>query len=154
MDLFKNEIINISKIISVDMYVTTAEEARRNSSVRYNSSPRAYELIYFLDGSCTTDFCGTVIEDIPDSIRYLPKGNFIGEYIVKNRKANTCVDIYFDTDEPMPMSALSFTNMSFLKNKFIKIHNAWSSRQPGYYSHAFSIFYDIVHLRGGCLWML
>ena len=145
MFLFESEVINITKILSVDTYVTTEKEAQQSPTARYSSAPRAYELIYFLSGGCDTHFCGTDMRDTPDSVRYLPKGEFEGEYIVRNRCAGSCIDIYFDTDTPLPMTAMSFPNMSFLKNKFIKMFNVWNSRKPGYYSGAQSIFYDIIH---------
>ncbi len=142
MNLFENEIINIEKILTVEKIV--APENKVLKDMRYPTSPKTHELIFFVSGGSDTHFCGVDILDTLNSMRYLPKGEFAGEYTVKNIKPGYCIDIYFDTQSEMPSRAQGFLNMDFLRDKFIKIHTVWSEKKDGYYANAMSVFYDII----------
>ena len=142
MNLFENEIININKIHTVNLY-----EFQYNTApiLNYSANLYSYELIFFSDADNVTHFCGNTIKDSPDSIRYLPKGKHEGSYIVEKKKDTSCIDIYFDTDTPMPDFAIGLYNMKELKSLFIKIYNVWNSKRPGYYTEAMFIFYEIIN---------
>ena len=143
MKLFENEIINISKIHTVAKY-DSSKELRSETVKSYTVTLPTYELIYFLEGECVTHFSGVKINDNENSVRYLPKGITEGKYTVERRPSTVCIDIYFDTDAPMPNVAMGFQNLPGLKNLFIKLYNVWQSKHPGYYATAMSILYMIV----------
>lgn len=141
MEIF-NDTVTVSKIYTVDKIV--APEKAKSLCVRYPTSTKTYELIFFVSGGSDTHFSGVNMIDSENSMRYLPKGNFDGEYTVKNIKPGYCIDIYFDTVEPLPSTAVSYLNMDFLRDKFIKICSVWQEKKTGYYEYAMSIFYDII----------
>lgn len=144
MTLFENEHINITNICHINKYVTTDSQIRKNRFLKYSTDLRKYELIFFISGESETEFSNVNIKDQKNSLRYLPKGNFPGEYIVNRKAPGECIDIFFDTDIEMPKTAGTFENSEYLKDKFIKIFNIWTERKPNYYIKAMRVFYDII----------
>ncbi len=143
MKLFENEIINISKIHTVAKY-DFGDNFPAGTIRNYNVTLPTYELIFFLEGESVTHFSGVKINDCESSIRYLPKGITDGEYHVTKLVPTVCIDIYFDTADPMPKSAIGFRNMHGLKSLFIKLYNVWQEKKSGYYAEAMSILYTII----------
>lgn len=84
------------------------------------------------------------IKDCENSLRYLPKGKLGEKYNVESIVPSVCIDIYFDTDSPMPQNDLGIYDNKNLKDKFLKLYNIWQSKQIGYYSKSMMIFYDII----------
>jgi len=143
MNLFENEVINISGIKTVNMYDSDIEFTNNNVH-HYDVNLSAYELIFFISGENETHFANADIHDVPDSLRFLPKGIPSGEYYVKKLKKGVCIDIYFDTLDSMPCVAMSLKNMNELKPLFVKIYNVWNEKKPGYYAKSMSILYEIT----------
>lgn len=143
MYLFENEIINISKIYTVNMYEMKTDSSIKNI-IHYPSKLSAYELIFFISGELLTCFNGNMLKDTANSIRYLPKDISGGEYTVEKIASSLCIDIFFDTLDEMPDYAVSLKNMNELKPLFTKIYNIWNSKELGFYSECMSIFYDII----------
>lgn len=141
--LFEDEIIHITKIRTVGMYETEKEFAESKLN-RYNVKLSVYELIFFISGENMTHFAGKNIQDMPNSVRYLPKGITDGEYYVEKFTKGVCIDIYFDTDDEMPQTALGLKNMKELKPLFLKIYNVWNSKKSGFYAESMAILYDII----------
>ena len=144
MDLFSNEEINISKIYTVSMVESCLESIGK--TVHYHAKLPTYELIYILSGEATIRFNGVQLRDKLHSLRYLPKGAPDEEYTGKILKNGICIDIYFDTTDTMPVSALSLHNLPKLENLFIKIYNIWSSKRENYYVDCMSVFYEIIKI--------
>ena len=113
--LFEGEATHITKIHTVSMYKSEEEIAESNLN-RYNVNLSVYELIFYISGEGITHFAGKEIQDMPDSVRYLPKGIADGEYYVEKFTDGVCIDIYFDTDDEMPQTALGLKNMKELKS--------------------------------------
>lgn len=143
MKLFENEIINISKIHTVAMY-TADDIFSDGNAVSYNVNLPTYELIFFLEGENLTHFSGVNMIDSENTVRYLPKGVNEGKYTVERRSPSVCIDIYFDTPDPMPPIAACFKNMQRLKKLFVKLYNVWRAKKDGYYTEAMSIMYAII----------
>ncbi|MBQ7821769.1 MAG: helix-turn-helix transcriptional regulator [Clostridia bacterium] len=143
MKLFENETVNISKIRTVVVY-EGKNSAGAGEISRYNVNLSTYELVFFLSGEGITSFAGKTVHDVPNSVRFLPKGIKDGEYTVKKIEKGACIDIYFDTDDEMPDQVMLLKNMNELKPLFIKMHNVWNTKKVGYYSECMSILYDII----------
>jgi len=143
MNLFENEAISISKIHMVNLYETQFE-FRNKVIMNYNVNLPTYELVFFVSGENRTHFAGKIISDMPNSLRFLPKGISEGEYYVEKISDGICIDIYFDTPDPMPDFAIGLKNMNELKSPFIKIYNVWNSKKTGYYAESMSLLYDII----------
>lgn len=139
LNLFESEIINISKIHTVNVY-----EGNNRLLKHYPVNLHTYELIFYISGNGMTHFSGRNIADIPDSLRYLPKGISDGEYYVQTTTPTVCIDIYFDTSDPMPDYAIGLKNVKELKPLFLKINNIWKSRKSGFYVESMSILYEII----------
>ena len=71
MELFKNENIIITDIKTVSKYEKLTDE---QEFMRYLHNLPTYELIFFFDGDSRVIFGDKEMRDIPNSIRYLPKG--------------------------------------------------------------------------------
>ena len=141
MNLFETEKMNISEIYTVEMYGFRGGKKNK----RYSANLRSYELVFFFSGENIVHFSGADLKDLPDCIRYLPKGENKGEYRVeKISDESLCVDIFFDTDCEMPPNALCIYNMCELKPLFEKIHKVWSAKKTGYYTECMSVFYEII----------
>lgn len=139
MNIFENEVINITRIHTVARYESCA-----GKTTRYNVNLYCYELIFNVTTTNTVYFAGKKLDNVPDSVRFLPRGISEGEYIVENTKSGYCIDIYFDTEDKMPDFALVLKNMSELKPMFEKAYNVWQSKKNGYYYECMSILYSII----------
>ena len=144
MDLFENEIINITNIYHIRKCITTKEAVQERKIVQYNSNLATYELIFFVSSENKIHFNGVNLTDKVNSVRYLPKGNFSGLYTAEPLTEGYCIDIYFDTSSQMPETAVNYTDMDIVKEKFIKIYNVWNDRKIDYYINSMRIFYDII----------
>lgn len=143
MKLFSNETFNVKRISTVAKYNSETEQGGRRVKI-YSSSPVLYEIIFNISGKSTVYFNGKTLENTSGSIRYLPKGEFDGEYKVEVEEEGVCIDIFFDTDDSMPSSAVCVYDVWELKNSFEKIYNIWLSRETGYYAKAMSLMYEII----------
>lgn len=86
------------------------------------------------------------MKDEPNSLRFLPKNSTDGEYYVKFTEPSVCcIDVYFETEQPLSEQAISLKNMSVLKPLFEKLYQVWQEKKRGYYSQSLSIFYEIIH---------
>lgn len=145
MELFENERINISGIRTVNLYESVGEAYDSCGRVSYGINLATYELIFFLSGRGITCFGEKTIEDMPNSIRFLPRGIGEGKYTVEKIEDGVCIDIYFDTEDEMPSFAVGLRNMNELRPLFVKICNIWQSKRAGYYTEAMSVMYEIVN---------
>lgn len=143
MNIFDSEAVNISKIVTVVKYESDKEMQGKKIHY-YSPAPSLYELIFFISGKGKTYFNGVEITDCENSIRYLPKLDKGTEYRVEKEENGYCIDIYFDTDSPMPKVGIGLVDMAELKNHFLKIYNLWSAKKEGYYAKCMSFFYDII----------
>lgn len=143
MRLFSNEAFTVKGISTVGKYNSETEQGGRRVKT-YSSSPILYELIFNISGKSTVCFNGKTVNDCAGSIRYLPKGTFDGEYKVEIEEEGVCIDIFFDTDDPMPTEVFDIYGMDELKNSFEKIYNIWLSKETGYHARAMSVFYGII----------
>ncbi len=142
MELFKNENIIITDIKTVAKYEKLTDESEFK---RYSHSLPTYELIFFFEGGNRVIFGDKEMRDVPNSFRYLPKGANGGKYEAEILGKNCCIDIYFDTDSPMPTEATVLYNMTKLRPLFEKIYNIWSGKRNGYFVRSMNILYEIIY---------
>lgn len=143
-ELFESEVLNISRIVTVKCYGDEHKKAGGDGWIHYSSVLKTYELIFFLSGSGDCVFDGGRLEDRPGTIRYLPKGRIRGEYLYHPLGPSCCIDIYFDTDEPMPPKAAVFTGADHLREDFTRIYSVWTRNRTGYYAESMSLFYKLI----------
>ncbi len=142
MNLFDCETIHINKIYSVEKYNRYAKPL---SIKEYGTFLKTYELVFYLSGENNTVVDGVEIHDCAGSIRYMPKGQSRGKYTVQHIcEYTSCIDVYFDTDSPMPKHPIGLFNNENLKDKFIKLLDTWQKKSVGYYASSMMLFYDII----------
>ncbi len=134
--------IYISKIISV-LYVKPKTESLKR--FYYGPNIPTYELIYKISGENITTFNGNVMHNTPGKIEFLPKCEK-AEYYVDIISAGDCIDIYFDTDCPMPDESFIIDSEANKKLKplFDKIHRLWTGKLDGYHYKCMALFYEIL----------
>lgn len=141
MKLFENEQIQISKIYAVGKYINN----NNYSTEKYPNYLNTYELIYYLSGSNKTLVDGKRLTDCQGSVRYLPKGQTNGAYIVKPTiLPRVCIDIFFDTISSMPSHPIAVYNFQEIQDKFMKLYTVWNQKRAAYYAESMKIFYDII----------
>lgn len=140
MKPFENEQIAITKIHTVERYVD-----KDIQNEEFGTSAGTYELIFFLYGNNLTTIGKSVMRDEAGAVRYIPKGELGGKYTVEKFEPGECIDIYFDTESPMPKYALSVKPKSDLKDKFLKLYKIWQRKNNGYYAAAMVLFYEIIY---------
>lgn len=147
MRLFENEKINISEIYTINMYETKEEYRGKTEIIDSNINHGSYELIFNLAGDKTVYYGdNAVVKDSENSVRFLPIGKVSGIYKLDINEPGDCIDIYFNTPDPMPKTALAIKNMHKLKSLFLKAYNVWNSKKDGYYAECMSIMYEIIKL--------
>lgn len=140
--VFPDEKTVIAKIHSVNRYDRDTVPKVPNE---YSSSPGHYELIYILNGEGLVTADGTEMQDLPGTIRYLPKGRMKGKYTSLPYKVPfSCIDIYFDTDSAMPLHAFNFEADGKYRDKFARLLGIWQKRDINYYAVSMAVFYDLI----------
>lgn len=120
------------------------DKAGADGWIRYGSEPKTYELIFFLAGGGDCVYDSVRLRDAPGSIRFLPKGRIQGEYLARPETPISCIDVFFDTDDPMPAKAAVFPNMDRLREDFTRLLAAWSKSRNSRYAESMSLFYKII----------
>lgn len=136
------EFITITKIYTVEKYT---DNTGSQKLLRYGNYFPTNELVFFLSGENETNVGGVLIHDRPNSLRFMPKGQFESEYTVLSNPPSCCIDVYFDSSSSLSHQAFGAYNMGVLRDKFIRLYNVWDKKHFGYYSEAIMIFYDIIH---------
>ena len=102
------------------------------------------ELIFNISGYSTVYFNGIKLENIPESVRFLPKGP-TDEYRVLRHERGECIDVFFDTDKPVSEVAFvrSVASNEKITYLFRRIFTVWVSKEPGYYFETMALLYRI-----------
>lgn len=132
-------------VTGIDRIIFVGREEYPQESVSFNHPLYTNELIYYLDGSRTVHFNGTVLEVEKDTIRFMPKGEN-REYVVTHHEHGDCIDVFFDTNLPIwdETFIIKITNNVTIVNMFKKIFTLWVSKNEGYYFDCLSILYKIL----------
>lgn len=141
MQLFDCDNMTITKIYHIEKYNSIHETPTKEYGTNFHS----YEFVFFLTGENNTIVGNTKIHDCPNSIRYMPKGQLEGKYIVNHlTNYSCCIDIFFDTASPMPAHPIGLYNNEKIKDKLLKLVDTWRRKGVGFYADSMKIFYDII----------
>lgn len=138
-----DERITVSKILSV-VYVEPPINGQKHT--QFTTSTNSYELVFKVSGETVTSFNGKQLCNTPGTIEYLPKCSS-PDYYVDRIEPGDCIDIFFDTDFPMPSEAhiINIASNSNIRNLFFKIYHTWIEKKRGYYHKCLALLYDILY---------
>lgn len=137
MDWSKIRVTDISRIIYV-----SAEEYKEKAT-RFEPSLRTNELIYVLSGENFVNFNGVHMHCKRGDIRFLPQGKG-SIYTVERVTHGECIDIFFDTVEPVSDKAFALqTSNQNLENIFRRIFLTWRKKDIGFLPRCMSELYTI-----------
>lgn len=105
------------------------------------------EIIFHFSGQATVYFGEEILQTYPDSIRFLPKGNF-SKYAVERHERGECILVNFSADRPVSDKAFVMMpeNAEKIGTLFKKIFISWVSKKDGYYFECISLLYKIFSL--------
>ena len=140
-EVMKLENVHVSKIHSVLYVGPTPPDTKR---IVYGKRLQCNELVFKLSGDSVTHFNGKALRGSVNSIRFLPKIDKV-DYYVDFNEPGECIDVFFDTVEPLGYEAYAIDVSKNLKLKdlFLKIHKLWSKKQSGYYNKCLALLYEI-----------
>ncbi len=140
--MFASETMYITKICSV-IFVSPSDIPKKK--MRYGPNIRWHELVYKFSGENTTHYNGVHMHQTAGFIEFLPKCKN-ADYTVDIHEDGDCIDIFFDTDYPMPAEAfcLDCSKNARLAGLFDRIYRLWSQKQDGYHPKCMALFYEIL----------
>ncbi len=102
------------------------------------------ELIFNFSGHSTVCFNDQILENMPNSIRFLPKGK-PKRYDVIRHEPGECIDIFFQADREISPEAfiINIHQDEKIGTLFKRIFTAWVSKKDGYYFEVISLLYRI-----------
>ncbi len=140
MNIYNIDNLKLHSIIQV------SSEAPEGEHIYYNGTCPHYELICTLSGHNIVTFQNIVTHDRAGVVRFLPRRIPDNTYRVDFVETSDCIDIFFDTESPLPSTILSkdFSDTPAIRRLFVSIYRTWSEKKPGYYNQCISFFYAIL----------
>lgn len=131
-------------ITAIDRVIMVGKDEYPERITSFTGGTGSNELIFHFSGRATVYFDDLVLETVPNTVRFLPQGNF-KRYDVLRHEYGECVDVFFQTDRPISLQAFT-VNAS--KNEkvgalFKKMFATWVSKKAGYYFESLSLLYRI-----------
>ena len=132
--------------IRIQSVVRIASQRGPGEHIYFTQSLPHYELIYNLSGNNHVHYCGRDGTDAADIIRFMPREVAGDCYRVDIREVGECIDVYFDTDEPLPKEMLlqDYSERTALRRLFIQMERCWHRHEIGYKSQCLSMFYAVL----------
>ena len=108
---------------------------------------KSNELIFHFSGRSTITFNGKTFLCKENTLRFLPKGENKG-YRVEREELGECIDVFFDTDQPVSEEAFALELQSGtpVANLFRKLFSVWVAKNEGYYFKSIAMLYEIFAL--------
>lgn len=111
----------------------------------YNGNCIPHQLIYTLSGEKKVIFDYKEYHECADTLRFTPKNRVNANYEVLNLEMGECIDICFDTLEPLELDCFvqSFNNNKKMRNLFLQIEKLWRTQKNSYYA-CMALLYRIL----------
>lgn len=131
-------ITGINRIVMVGKNEYPEQITSFGNNVNHN------ELIFHFSGHATVLFDDLILETMPNTIRFLPKGE-TKRYDVIRHERGECIDVCFDADRPISEKAfvVDTKQNEKLASLFKRIFSTWVSKKEGYYFESISLLYRI-----------
>ncbi len=132
-------ITDIKRVVMVDKYEYPEKITHFIPNLSCN------ELIFHFAGKSKVYFDDQVLNTMPDTIRFLPKGNH-KRYDVEREESGFCIFVAFSTDKPVNDKAFLIHNSYTHKfgALFKKMFSVWVAKNNGYYFECISLLYKIL----------
>ncbi len=113
----------------------------------YANTRRYHELIYVLEGECTTTYKGKTVKNSPGTVQFLPKETVGSKHYLDFISEYSCITFYFDSDSLLPNEVMTYdlSNHLGIKAVFEKALQIWNRRETGYYHRAASLLYSLFY---------
>lgn len=133
-------------ITAIRHVIFVGEHLYPKSATEFTHELTTQELIFHFSGQNTVQFGNKVLQDTPDSLRYLPKGK-PDRYRIQRHVHGECIDVFFDTD--IPLSDEAFTQSApQVGHLFRRLFSVWCAKDEGYYYECMGLLYQILaHLQ-------
>lgn len=111
----------------------------------YNGNCIPHQLIYTLSGEKKVIFDYKEYHECADTLRFTPKNRVNANYEVLNLQMGECIDVCFDTLEPLELDCFvqSFKNNKKMRSLFLQIEKLWRTQKNSYYA-CMSLLYRIL----------
>lgn len=111
----------------------------------YGPKMPTYELVYKISGESVTHFNGKTLHNLPGTVEYLPKCEK-ADYYVERKELGDCIDIHFDTAQPMPREAfrVDCRGNKRVGELFSRLYHLWIGKQDADYYKCLALFYEIL----------
>lgn len=133
------------RITQIGRIIYVSENEYRERVTNFHGECIYNELIYHLSGSARVAFNGQTLFTNPGTVRFLPKGR-IEEYRVERFEPGACIDIFFDTSEPVSDKAFVLETVDHrgLEKLFRKTFLRWRAHEAGYTLSCIGELYGIL----------
>lgn len=134
---------NIKEIYSVALIKPKKNE---KGVIKYGDTVPRCELICKTSGEVVTRFGENVYDLRAGAVYIIPKCERI-DYYVERTVPGDCIDIFFDTDTPLPpeLIPLDQNANSRVTDLFQTVLSLWLTKPDGYYLKCMSAVYDILY---------
>lgn len=139
--MFKKDIV-VTKIHSVLSF----NNKNSQKVCDYSGKIAHNELILKLDGETEIYFKNQSFKDVKGTVRFLPKTDLSVRYLSEKIESGSCIDIFFETLEPIPSEAftVNYKNFEKLSALFKRAENVWKKKQAGFEYTAIGCLYEIL----------
>lgn len=132
------------RITEIKRVIMVGKDEYPEKMTSYGHTLNSNELIFHYSGQSTVYFDDLVLPTVPNTIRFLPKGD-TRRYDVVRHENGDCIDVFFQTDRPISGCAFNFdsTQNEKLGALFKRLFATWVGKSDGYYFESLSILYQI-----------
>jgi len=131
-------------ITQISQIVMVGKERYPEKRTAFGTQVHSNELIFHLSGEVTVFFGDQIMETLPKTVRFLPKGR-VSRYEVDRHTPGDCIDIFFLTDRPVASEAfvVDASKTERVGRLFKRIFHTWVSKEEGYYHECIALLYTI-----------
>ena len=91
-------------ITGIRRVIMVGKDEYKEQKTSFKHNIRSNELIFNFSGHSTVYFNGLELEQHPNTIRFLPKGE-VSRYDILRHERGECIDVFFEADRPISESA-------------------------------------------------
>lgn len=120
-------------ITKIDRVIFVGRDEYPEPATTFTHPLNSHELIFHISGNSTTLFNGQALPCPPNTVRFLPKGDY-AQYTATREEPGDCIDVFFQSDIPPSPTAFLYNAQSnrAIGNLFQRLFSVWVGREEGY----------------------